>query len=443
MTLTMEAVLALAPDDASAKAARGLTAPAKWPLLGANTAAAWGECQGSGSKPYQTQVDLSGPAFRCSCPSRKFPCKHGLALLLMRAQDASRFSANEPPAWVGEWLASRVDKAQKKEERQLEKAAAPVDPQAAAKREAQRWQRVEAAAEELQRWLADQLARGLGALNRETLRTWHTMAARMVDAQAAGLGFRVREAAAGAEQGVDGAERTLHRLGLLQLLCDALQRRSQLSPALQAELRAAVGWPFDKAEVLAAGERVVDRWTVLGLLTEERDDKLSERRVWLHGERSGRRAWLLDHAFAGRGFEQAWLTGSSVEMTMAFFPGTSALRALSVEATGAPGPAVWPQAALSDEWSAVAARIAASPWVGLHPFIVGQTVLVRAGDGFVAVAEGRALRLLIGETDGWTLMACSGGQPCQLMGEWDGHALTPLTAWLAAGAAPVWQRSAA
>jgi uncharacterized Zn finger protein len=25
-------------------------------------------------------VDLSGPAFRCTCPSRKFPCKHGLAL---------------------------------------------------------------------------------------------------------------------------------------------------------------------------------------------------------------------------------------------------------------------------------------------------------------------------------------------------------------------------
>jgi hypothetical protein len=97
MTLTIEGVLALAPDDVSAKAARGLSSPTKWPLLGANDAAAWGECQGSGSKPYQTQVDLSGPAFRCSCPSRKFPCKHGLALLIMRAQSAEMFTGRLVP----------------------------------------------------------------------------------------------------------------------------------------------------------------------------------------------------------------------------------------------------------------------------------------------------------------------------------------------------------
>src|SRR5687768_6563262 len=100
MSLTLEAVLALAPDGASAQAARGLAAPAKWPLLGANAAAAWGECQGSGSKPYRTQVDLSGPAFRCSCPSRKFPCKHGLALLMMRAQAPDLFTTSDAPAWV-------------------------------------------------------------------------------------------------------------------------------------------------------------------------------------------------------------------------------------------------------------------------------------------------------------------------------------------------------
>src|SRR5512134_3447108 len=124
MTLTSEAVLALAPDGASAKSARELVVPSKWPLLGANESAAWGECQGSGAKPYQTQVDLSGPAFRCSCPSRKFPCKHGLALLLLRAQNASAFASTDAPAWVSEWLASRSDKAQKKEEKQASRAAA-------------------------------------------------------------------------------------------------------------------------------------------------------------------------------------------------------------------------------------------------------------------------------------------------------------------------------
>ncbi len=33
-------------------------------------AAVCGLCQGSGKNPYQTQIDLIGPAFRCSCPSR-------------------------------------------------------------------------------------------------------------------------------------------------------------------------------------------------------------------------------------------------------------------------------------------------------------------------------------------------------------------------------------
>ena len=89
MQFSAESVLALAPDAASAKAANGLTKPGQWPLLGANEAALWGECQGSST--YQTQVDLAGPSFRCSCPSRKFPCKHGLALLLCSAQ--------RPPNW--------------------------------------------------------------------------------------------------------------------------------------------------------------------------------------------------------------------------------------------------------------------------------------------------------------------------------------------------------
>src|SRR5690349_4155482 len=56
--LTPESVLALAPDESSAKAARGLVAPAQWPSLGFDDTAVWGECKGSGSKPYQTQVDL-------------------------------------------------------------------------------------------------------------------------------------------------------------------------------------------------------------------------------------------------------------------------------------------------------------------------------------------------------------------------------------------------
>ena len=70
MIFTTEAVVGLSPDDASTKAARGLTSIGKWPQLGANAQALWGECQCNGSKPYQTQVDQAGPAFNCTYPSR-------------------------------------------------------------------------------------------------------------------------------------------------------------------------------------------------------------------------------------------------------------------------------------------------------------------------------------------------------------------------------------
>lgn len=43
-----------------------------------------GECTGSGKSNYITSADFidpQAPVFRCSCPSRQFPCKHSLALL--------------------------------------------------------------------------------------------------------------------------------------------------------------------------------------------------------------------------------------------------------------------------------------------------------------------------------------------------------------------------
>lgn len=444
MLLTVDEVLALAPDAASAKAARGLTAAGQWPTRGADAAAVWGECQGSGAKPYQTQVDLSGPAFRCSCPSRKFPCKHGLALLLMRAQDAGAFAAAAAPAWVTEWLASRSDKAQKKEERDAAKAAAPAaDPAAAAEREALRWTRLAATAAELQRWLADQVARGLGSVDPQTRPAWQTMAARLVDQQAPGLGQRLRDAADGLQDGDDWPERTLHRLGLMQLACEGLQRAATLPPALRADLRTVAGWPLDRADVLAAGDVVADRWRVLGAVTEPRDDRLVERRVWLHGERSGRMAWLLEHAFGGRGFESSWTPATSVDATLAFHPGAAPLRALPVEPGVAAAAFTWPVGDAPAAWDDVARRAGSNPWSWLLPLQLPEVVVVAAPQGPVAVAGGRALPLRVSETERWLLLAACGGHPVTLFGEWDGRTWRPLLAWAPGAATACWSGRAA
>jgi uncharacterized Zn finger protein len=120
MQLTEQQVLALAPDSSSAANGKKLMSASKWVSSGKNAQALWGECQGSGSKPYQTQIDLSDFASKCSCPSRKFPCKHALGLLLFAAADAQKIAEAAPPDWVSAWLDKRTATAIKKEEKAAE-----------------------------------------------------------------------------------------------------------------------------------------------------------------------------------------------------------------------------------------------------------------------------------------------------------------------------------
>src|SRR5438874_3851840 len=121
--------MALAPDASSASSARSCASAAKWVTLVRSEIALWGEFQGSGSKPYQTQVDLREPAFKCSCPSRKFPCKHGLGIMLALAEKPDAIKTAAAPAWVEQWLSGRDTKAQKREGKAAagDKADAPVD----------------------------------------------------------------------------------------------------------------------------------------------------------------------------------------------------------------------------------------------------------------------------------------------------------------------------
>src|SRR5688572_31055250 len=117
MNWTVDQILALAPDPQSAKTGSSLATLRKWDRLGRNSQALWGECQGSGAKPYQTVIDLNEPAFKCSCPSRKFPCKHALGLfLLIATQPTTGKKGVTAPAWAAEWLAKRDTEAQRKSE---------------------------------------------------------------------------------------------------------------------------------------------------------------------------------------------------------------------------------------------------------------------------------------------------------------------------------------
>lgn len=73
-----------------------------------------GECKGSGTSHYIVSADyIDGdhPVFRCSCPSRQFPCKHSLALLFEMAAGKD-FAVTEIPEDI---LAKREKKEAKKQ----------------------------------------------------------------------------------------------------------------------------------------------------------------------------------------------------------------------------------------------------------------------------------------------------------------------------------------
>lgn len=73
-----------APDRKAFAAAKKIAKPNKWETTGRQDKILWGKAIGS-SDVYSVYVE--GSSFECSCPSRKRPCKHALALALMDATE--------------------------------------------------------------------------------------------------------------------------------------------------------------------------------------------------------------------------------------------------------------------------------------------------------------------------------------------------------------------
>lgn len=391
-------MLALAPDAASAKAAGGVAKPAKWYGRGADERAVWGECQGSGKTAYRACVDLAGPAYRCSCPSRKFPCKHALGLLLMWSD--GEIVEGGPPDWVTGWLDSRQ-----------ERAVRPVktrDPKTSERRA----ERVASGLDEFARWLYDQVGQGLATTERASYELWDSAAGRLVDAQAGALASRVRELAS--IRGADWPRRLLEEYALIHLLIRAY-RRDPSDPSA----RSRIGFTVPQDEVLA-GPRVRDDWYVIGAIDEERD-RVITRRVWLRGS-GGRPALVLSFGAPGRALDATLVPGSTIDAELAFYPGARPLRAIVAERHGTaqrPPDGTGIDGLLAE----YAAALADDPWLDRWPAVLRS---VRLGEGHVIEGD-RALPL--DTRDPWRLLAVSGGHPLTVAGEWTPQGLIPLSAW--------------
>jgi hypothetical protein len=430
-----EQVLALAPDDSSRRAGTGLARQACWTGWGAGAGLLWGLCAGSGKSPYQTIVDLTGPAYKCSCPSRKFPCKHALGLLLAWAAGTVP-DQGEPSDYAQAWQAGRGAASARTEKRAAGDGTVK-DEAAAARRAQQRAGRVSAGVAELQMWLRDQVRAGLSGVQGGSYRHAEPIAARMVDAQAPGLAGALRRLSVIPASGEGWPGRLLAEYAQLHLLARACDQADALPPGLAAVVRSRVGYTTSRDDVLAS-PAVSDVWQVLGS-RDIPDAPVPVRRVWLRGRDTGRLALLLSFA-AGPGgsfpgtTEAVLAAGDELRADMHYYPGQPPLRAVTGENRGTPRPGGQPEpsrggiAALLEDW---AAALEHDPWLTEWPALLAGIPVAGSTPGgrwHLVDASGAALPLL-GRDNLWPMLAASGGTPVTVAGEWSAEGLTPLTVW--------------
>ncbi len=433
MELTSEQVIKMAPDASSLAAGKKLSSLKDWKDLGSSAGALWGVCRGSAD--YQVRVDLANMGYACSCPSRKFPCKHVLGLLLIRAQSAAALPATDEPQWVVDWLSKRRQRDEKKAEKVAETIAGteaaperkPVDEAAQQKRMQQREARVQAGFNRLDQWLRDQVRNGLAGLETRSPSFWEDEAKRLVDAQAGGIAARVRRLASLPHSGKDWPRRMLDEFGKLKLLIHAWPRLEEFSPELRDEMRQLVGWTVAQAELEQRGELVQDQWLVIGQTVDD-EDRIRAQRSWILGRQSQRIALILQFAPHGQPFAESIIPGTEQSAIVVFYPGISRQRAKFAVRQGTTSLIEQPppgHATIADFLDSQSELWAKFPWLSSScASICNVQFRYQNGQWHVIDSAGAHLELL-GQSY-WHPLAISGGHPLTLFGEWDGTRIRGL-----------------
>ena len=409
LQLTEEQIIDLAPDEPSKKAGRDLANSAKWVSLGISELALWGECKGSGSKPYQTQVDLIGIAFKCSCPSRKFPCKHALGLLLLCARQPDLFKDQELPLWVNDWLSKRTEKAVNK----TEKADKPVDEAAQAKRQEARDKKVSEGINELMLWIKDIVRNGILGIPEKDAAFWDNMSRRMIDAQATGLASMVKKLGATNFWNEGWQSGFLDSLLQLYLIAESYQRLPTINQLLQLDIRSSIGFTVNQEE-LKQQEGIHDIWLVLGKSSRE-EQQLRIEENWLYGTVTNRYAQVLQFIAPGQTNQLTLTPGTFLEAEVVYFPSALPYRALVKTQTTTTTPidhalayfSGWQQ--IAQEESALNSRF---PFRNEMPFIVDALKPVQyQGTWWLQDQDGCLGKISLNFESIWQLLAISGGEP--------------------------------
>jgi len=414
VTLDLAAIENLAPDQSSLKAAAGLTKAAKWSDTGASADGTllWGACAGSGANPYRVMADLGDLGSKCTCPSRKFPCKHVLAMLWMHVDGTIAFGTADTPEWVSEWLGRRrkgaaapgvaapTTAAKDMRAALVAETLEAEDPKAVARRQAAAEKRARETRQSildaltaLDQWIGDQLRLGLSGFLDEATARCRRIAARMVDGKAQALGGRIDELpsrvlALPAGDRVRGAVSELSKLVLLARAWRARPDDPEIARSVAvAETREQV---LENADTL----KVASLWEVVNERVETRRDGLVSQTTWLLNlaDEGPRFAMLIDYFPASSGKRgSAFTVGEQFEGELAFYAARSPLRALLVRradrvAVDARQP--W-QAAAAPVGEVISAGLQCEPWLAELPVMLpnGRIAIDDSAQGWWRAAE--------------------------------------------------------
>lgn len=431
MSLSLAKIEALAPDQSSLSSAKKLLKPSGWPCLCENgEGLIWGECQGSGATPYRISIDEGDAGYKCTCPSRKFPCKHSLALMWLRAEGKVDFAKNTPPGWVTDWVSRRRGPSSNASASKPKASIAATeteedqgtpDPKAEARaqaaRERSRKEREAAIAgglEELSIWISDQIEAGAAVFASNPAPACRTMAQRLFDAKAGGLAVMI-DSLPSRLYAIPEVRRSLaavRELGTVTLITSAYAKQDQLPAVLKEDVRQVVGWNITRDALLASdsAEKADARWHVWLTRAEVQPDKLRRIETWLYG--AGRHAVLIDYVPVSTGAAgSGYIAGEAFDAELVYYPSAVPHRALIAQAKSASvqfdGGIGLPDQTLSEAFEEYLSALALKPWLGDYPLFFKGARIRRAGTALYLVDEDICLPIDQDRVSvAWPLLQC-------------------------------------
>lgn len=405
MVFTEQHIQTLAPNPAAFSAGKKLSSKEQWQSIAKNERAMWGGIKGSGANPYLVQIDISTVAYKCTCPSRQFPCKHSIGLMLLYATHASLFASQEEPEWVKSWMDKRVTKEKSKPEEEEKQTAVDVE-QLEKNREKTQQNRlvlVTAGAEELELWLKDLVRIGLLELANKTKSDFDRVASRMVDAKAPGLAGWIKSLS---KLNYDDQEvwqqEALSIIAKLFLLVQAIKNFEKLTPIWQQTIKNLSGWSQSTKELLADPEveSVKDYWLVAGQELENTEDEIAIQRNWLIGTNTNRQALVLHFGTKYTAIESTILPGTVVEGEFVYFPSVLPNRGAfrihrQVMQTVEKEPAMF------GSWTEVhhyrVDQLKVNPWANDLVVILKKAKMIKGSKGWIVCDEERSYMPVITE----------------------------------------------